>query len=91
MQRKEIKDPILRGIIITTVEATHDLKKIYIYFKAEEKQYSNKVLKSYIKAKGFLRKELFTDIQMRYIPDIELKPDYSEVSRKRIEELLKDE
>ncbi len=88
MQQGEIKDPLLTELFITTVEATPDMKKVIIYFKAEDKIYAERVRKSYEKAKGFLRKELFKEIKMRYVPYIYLKPDFKDVSIKKIEELL---
>ncbi len=91
MQNGEIKDPVIKNLHITHVEATPDLKKVVIYYRIEENTDIESVERSYKKAAGFLRRNLVSEIKLKYVPRIELKPDYGEYSENRIEEILKNE
>ncbi len=69
---RSVKDPRVQDVMIsiTRVETTPDLRytKIYVSFLQEDKaQEAMKGLKS---AAGFLRRQLGTNLRLRYAPEI---------------------
>ena len=69
---RNVKDPRVQDVMIsiTRVETTPDLRytKVYVSFLQEEKaQEAMKGLKS---AAGFLRRQLGTNLRLRYAPEI---------------------
>ena len=69
---RNVKDPRVQGtmISVTRVEATPDLRyaKVYVSFLQEDKaQEAMKGLKS---AAGFLRRQLGSNLRLRYAPEI---------------------
>jgi ribosome-binding factor A len=67
--QREIRDPRLGFVTITRVEVTPDMKLAKVYFSVigseEDRKNSHKVLKG---AANFLRRELASDLNMRYTP-----------------------
>ena len=86
---KEINDPFVGFITITNVVVSDDLKIAKIYFTAlgddAVKQKSHKGL---IRAKGFLRKKLSTQIRLKNIPDLKFFLDDSWDTFPKIDEIL---
>lgn len=87
--QREMKDPRIGFITVTGVEVTNDLSiaKVYISVMGNEDQ-QNETLKALEKAQGFLRSELGSRIQMRYIPELNFKIDHSIEYGNRIESLI---
>lgn len=69
--QKEIKDPRLGFVTVTSVEVSRDLRHVKIYYShygsQEEKKASYEALKS---AEGFVRKEIGRRLKLRYTPEI---------------------
>jgi ribosome-binding factor A len=86
---RDIKDPRLGFVTITSVEATSDLKhaKVFVsvYGSAEEKKNSLTALSN---AKGFFRTEIGKRIRARTTPELTFKFDESIEHGAKIMQLL---
>ncbi len=85
----ETRDPRLAGVTITGVAITPDLMLARVYFEvlggAEEEQGA---LAGFESAKGFLRTQLASRIQLRFMPDILFYVDRSAKYGQHIDDLL---
>ena len=88
--QKEIKDPRLDSIMITSVKVSADLKLAKIYFV---NQYGNSdrqpVLDGFEKARGFIKRALARQLGLRYMPDLKFFYDDSFDYGERIDQILK--
>jgi len=87
----KVKDPRLRGITLTEVKMSKDLRYAYVYYsllgKDEQKRDAQAGFES---AKGFIRKAVGESLRVRYVPDIQFRYDTSLEQGQRIERLLKE-
>ena len=69
---RNLKDPRVQGtmISITRVETTPDLRytKVYVSFLQEDK--ASEAMKGLKSAAGYLRRQLGTNLKLRYAPEI---------------------
>ena len=68
---RTVKDPRVHGLVtITRVETTPDLRytKVYVSFLQEEK--SKEAMKGLQSAGGWIRRQLGTNLKLRYAPEI---------------------
>ena len=69
---RRVKDPRVSGtmISVTRVETTPDLRyaKVYVSFLEEDK--ANEALKGLKSAGGYLRREVSSDLKLRYTPEL---------------------
>ncbi len=74
----EVKDPRLRGITILEVELSADMKKSFIIYSSNNSFNdldSKEILEGLQKAKGFIRKRLSTNLNLRRTPEIDFRED----------------
>jgi ribosome-binding factor A len=85
----EVRDPRLADVTVTALEVTPDLLIARVYFTVlgdqDEQQAALQALEH---ARGFLRTELAARVELRFVPDLEFRPDESLAYAQRIEELL---
>lgn len=92
----EIKNPKVKGLVsVTNVRVTEDLKFADVYFSilpSLDNQEADKetVLEGLNEIKGFLRKKVAEEIEIRYIPEIRVKIDDSIEHAVKISKLLND-
>ncbi|MCX7991365.1 MAG: 30S ribosome-binding factor RbfA [Proteobacteria bacterium] len=67
---KEVQDPRLEGVSITTVTLTEDFSEAKVFFYIHKGQDLGKVKKGFESAKGFLRAELGHIAKLRRTPDL---------------------
>ncbi len=69
---RTVKDPRVQDVMIsiTRVETTPDLRytKVYVSFLQEEK--AGEAMKGLKSAAGFLRRQLGSNLRLRYVPEI---------------------
>ena len=95
---EEVKNPKIKGLVsVTEVDVTEDLKFADVYFSilpplnSDEKQYDNEeILEALNEIKGFLRKRVAEEIDIRYTPEIRIKLDNSMENAIKITKLLND-
>ena len=86
---KEVKDPRLHSVTITSVKVTDDLRNAKIYFVEMGKDECSPEIKAGLtKAAGFIRRELGKRVQLRCVPELTFVHDQSFGYGNRIESLL---
>ena len=74
----EVKDPRLRGITILEVELSADMKKSFIIYSSNNSFNdldSEEILEGLQKAKGFIRKRLSANLNLRRTPEFDFRED----------------
>ena len=72
----EVKDPRVKGITILKVELSSDMKKSYIFFSSDNSFTdlgTEEILEGLEKAKGFIRRKLSNNLNLRRTPEIYFK------------------
>jgi ribosome-binding factor A len=86
---QKVKDPRVEGVTLTGVRLSKDLRVAKVYFSVlgEDKDIKNATdgLES---AKGFIKRELGSRLDLRVMPDIQFLHDESFATGLRIERLL---
>jgi ribosome-binding factor A len=88
--QREMKDPRIGFVTVTSVEVTSDLQlaKVYVSIFGDEEQ-RKASLEGLTKAKGFLRSEIGRRIKLRHVPDFVFKLDQSIDYGNKIEAILR--
>lgn len=85
----EIQDPNLRGITITHVTFTPDLKLAKVYFHTDGgESEQNRVLKGFVRSKNFIKKQMAQRVHLKYTPDLRFYYDNTFDEKRRIDELF---
>jgi ribosome-binding factor A len=88
--RREIRDPRVHGVTVTSVKVTKDLKRARVYFNllggAENR---DSVLAGLRSAGGFIRSRVGKELNLKFVPAIEFFYDDTEDQAQKIEALLK--
>lgn len=90
---EEVKNPKIKGLVsVTKINVTEDLKFADVYFSVmgQENRDTAEVLEGLNQIKGFLRKRVAEEIEIRYIPEIRVKLDDSIEHAIKISKLLND-
>ena len=86
---KDIGDPRLKMATITAVEVSRDLRMARVYFTAPGgKQKKDAAIKGFNSARGFIKKALAQEIDLKYMPDIKFFYDESLEYGAHIDELI---
>lgn len=86
---RRIEDPRLRGLTITSVEVTQDLKQAFIYVSSLAGVAGSKeALAGLEHAKKFFRHELAGRIDLRLVPELVFRWDTSLETGERISRIL---
>lgn len=86
----DLKDPRINGLIsVTKVKVTRDLRyaKIFISLFGEENT-KDEVFEVLKKAKGYIRRELASNLRIKFVPEISFKLDESMEYGAHIQKLL---
>jgi ribosome-binding factor A len=88
---RQVKDPRVHSVTITTVKVTDDLRNAKVYFVEMGKDECSPEVKSGLtNASGFIRRELGKRLQLRLVPEIMFVHDQSFGYGNRIDKLLAD-
>lgn len=85
----KLNDPRLGFVTITNVEITKDLRYAKVFFSVlgKEEQYK-KTKQALASALGFIRKEVATHLELRFVPELSFREDKTGEYSVRIEEVL---
>jgi ribosome-binding factor A len=87
---RQIKDPRLDMATITYVKMSHDLKLARIYFTiAGGKNKKDEAAEGFKRAAGYLKRILSSQLELRYMPELEFFYDASFDYAERIDTILK--
>lgn len=90
---EEVKNPKVKGLVsVTNINVSEDLKFADVYFSVmgQENINTDEVIEGLNQIKGFLRKRVAEEIEIRYIPEIRVKLDTSIEHAIKISKLLND-
>ena len=88
--KKDIGDPRLKMATITEVEVSRDLRLARVYFTTPGgKQKKDEALKGFNSARGFIKRVLANEIDLKYMPDLKFIYDESLEYGAHIDELIK--
>jgi len=86
---REVKDPRLHAVTITSVKVSDDLRNAKIYFvELGKDECSAEIRAGLVQASGFIRRQLGRRIQLRCVPELTFIHDDSFGYGRHIEELL---
>ena len=85
----EIKNPLLKKVIITGVSITNDLSYAKVYFTCFDEN-RDLILKELEESASFLRGEISKRVDIRHTPELTFFYDTSLEYAKRIEEKIKE-
>ena len=86
---RQVRDPRLSGVTITSVEVTPDLLLARVHFSVlGEPEGEEQALVAFQHAGGFLRTELAARVQLRFVPELAFRVDKSTAYARHIDELL---
>ncbi len=74
---RDLKDPRVKGVSVTKVEVSRDLRWAWIYVSIYGVPDPTEVMNGLDSAKNFIRKELGKELRLRIIPEIVFKEDKS--------------
>ena len=88
---RDLKDPRLRGITLTGVRMTDDLRHGRVFFSHfEGKSRADEAVAGFRSAGGFIRRQVGRTLGLRYAPEFEFEFDPGPERAARIDTLLRD-
>jgi len=92
MLQREVKDPRLGLVTVSSVEVSRDLAhaKVYVTFLDEDEEASQPALKALARAAGFLRSGLARRLKLRTVPELRFVLDTSILRGERLRALIED-
>ena len=91
MLLRDLKDPRLRDVTLTSVEMTDDLRRGRVFFSSlQGSEQAQSVIKGFESASGFIRRKLGRELGLRYTPELESRFDPTLERAARIDELLRE-
>ena len=87
---RDLKDPRLRGVTLTHVKMSDDLRHGRIFFShLEGHAHAAESIKGFRSASGFIRKQIGHALQLRYTPELNFEFDPGIENAARVDELLR--
>ena len=86
---EEVKNPIIKSVVLTSVSVTNDLSFAKVYFTCMNED-KDQVMKELEEAKGFLRTKLSESIDIRHTPELVFEYDNSIEYGMNIERIIKE-
>lgn len=88
--QKEVSDPRLQGVTITSVDISPDLKNATVFFSVFNADPDNirSIEAAFLKAAGFFRARLSQIVELRHTPKLTFKFDMVMVDAERVTQLL---
>lgn len=86
---ERVKDPRVRGVTVTGIKLSNDLKRARVFFSViGEQDQINKAQAGLDSAKGFIKREIGLRLSLRYTPEIIFTYDPSLESGSHMESLF---
>ena len=88
---EKVKDPRVKGVTLTGIKLTDDLKSAKIYFSAlGEKDEIERARSGLDSACRFIKREIGRSMQLRYVPNLDFVHDNSLAEGSRMEKLFEE-
>lgn len=88
--RRELKDPRVRGVVVTDVRTSGDLSYATVYVRSAPPTSAEEAIEGLDHAGGFIRRELGRTLHIRKVPEFRFEVDDTLERAERIEELLRE-
>ncbi len=85
---RNLKDPRIKGVSVTKVEVSRDLRWAWIYVSIYGVSKPDEVMSGLNRAKGYIRRELGREMRLRVVPELIFKEDRSIDYGFRIDQIL---
>jgi len=90
MHLRDLRDPRLRGVTLTSVRMSDDLRQGRVFFSHfEGKSHAADAVKGFASAEGFIRRNIGRVLGLRYTPQFDFEFDPGLENAARVEELLR--
>lgn len=87
---RDLKDPRLRGVTLTSVKMSDDLRHGRVSFShLEGSSRAAEAVAGFRSASGFIRREIGRSLSLRYTPELEFEFDQGAENAARIDSLLR--
>ena len=84
-----VRDPRVKGVTLTGVDLSNDLKHAKVFYSLiGDKKEFERIQEGLDSAKGFIKRELATRMELKYMPDITFRRDLSLEEGNRMERLF---
>lgn len=91
MLLRDLKDPRLRGVTLTQVQMSDDLRHGRVFFShLEGRTRAEEAIKGFRSAAGFIRREIGQHLKLRYSPEFDFEFDPGPESAARVDALLRE-
>jgi len=91
MLLRDLRDPRLRGITVTRVRMSDDLRHGRVFFShIEGQKHAHEAAKGFRSASGFIRRRVGQSLGLRFTPDLDFEFDPGLESAARIDALLRE-
>jgi len=88
---RDLKDPRLRGVSLTRVRMSDDLRHGRVFFShLQGRAQAAEAAKGFRSARGFIRRQIGRALQLRYTPGFEFEFDPGLESAARVDTLLRE-
>ncbi|RJR22510.1 MAG: 30S ribosome-binding factor RbfA [Desulfobacteraceae bacterium] len=86
---ERVKDPRVRGVTLTGIDLTNDLKEARIYFSVlPDEEQSSRAQEGLDRASGFIRRQIGTRMELKYVPSIIFRRDTTLEKAAQMEKLF---
>ena len=86
----KVRDPRVKSVTLTGINLSNDLKNARIFFSVMGTESDvEQALKGLESAKGFIKRQLGSGLELRYVPDIIFDHDPTLETGNRLEQLFK--
>lgn len=90
MLLRDLRDPRLRGVTLTAVKMSDDLRQGRVFFSHfEGKSHAADAIKGFASAEGFIRRNIGRVLGLRYTPQFDFEFDPGLENLARVDELLR--
>ncbi len=90
--QRVVNDPRLRGLTVTDVEITDDLRMVRVGVRsivvADSEARRKEIVKALERASGVIRREVTTRAQLRFAPELRFRYDEGGDAQTRVDDLL---
>lgn len=86
--RNKINDPRLNRLTVTDVEVSKGCSHAKVYISVSEDEDKQRILQAVKRAGGYIRNNLSSNLELKFVPKLSFKIDDSYEQGERIENLL---
>jgi ribosome-binding factor A len=87
---RDLKDPRLRGVTLTRVKMSDDLRHGRVFFShLEGRAHAAESAQGFRSAGGFIRRQIGRALQLRYTPELDFEFDPGLENAARVDEILR--